>query len=359
MLLDKGARTDARDDTGRSALDWALMQGETPVARLLREAGVLAGAPLPPATTQPRPVRTAIETALARMDDISPAFTNRTKCFSCHNQSLPAMARALAAARGIAVAPAVAAHPTQATLESMRPRRSAAMVGRCAGGTQTVGYALTSMAVEGAPRTPVTDAVVTCIASRQSPDGSWGQYDARPPLGRNSLVATALAIRSLDVYMPTGLRARTDAHLASARNFLRAADARDTQDAVMKLLGLVWAKTPAVEVATEVRTLLALQRPDGGWGQVPTMASDAYATGQALYALATSGMAASDAAYQRGIAYLLRTQLEDGSWFGTRARISVPALFRLWVPSRDGPVHLRSGDVVGGHRARAKKFSSG
>jgi hypothetical protein len=45
------------------------------------------------------------------------------------------------------------------------------------------------------------------------------------------------------------------------------------------------------------------------------MASDSYATGQALYALATSGVPAVDPAYKRGTEYLLATQLKDGSWF--------------------------------------------
>ena len=45
------------------------------------------------------------------------------------------------------------------------------------------------------------------------------------------------------------------------------------------------------------------------------MTSDAYATGQALAALHQSGaVAATDAGYQRGVKYLLSTQLEDGSW---------------------------------------------
>jgi hypothetical protein len=43
--------------------------------------------------------------------------------------------------------------------------------------------------------------------------------------------------------------------------------------------------------------------------------SDAYATGQALTALRLSGfMAPEDEAYRRGSAFLLRTQLADGSW---------------------------------------------
>jgi len=49
---------------------------------------------------------------------------------------------------------------------------------------------------------------------------------------------------------------------------------------------------------------------------VPTLATDAYATGQALVALRESRAVAVDsAAYQRGIQYLLNSQLEDGSWY--------------------------------------------
>lgn len=43
-----------------------------------------------------------------------------------------------------------------------------------------------------------------------------------------------------------------------------------------------------------------------------TMESSAYATGKALYALQIAGMPASDAAYARGVQYLLKTQQEDG-----------------------------------------------
>lgn len=60
---------------------------------------------------------------------------------------------------------------------------------------------------------------------------------------------------------------------------------------------------------------MAVQRQHGGWGQWPTMAVDAYATGQALYALHAANMAATEPAYRKGADYLLRTQLEDGTWF--------------------------------------------
>jgi hypothetical protein len=61
--------------------------------------------------------------------------------------------------------------------------------------------------------------------------------------------------------------------------------------------------------------LLKLQRQDGGWGQIPALTSDAYATGQALVALRESGLLKpDDAQYLRGVRYLVDSQMEDGSW---------------------------------------------
>jgi len=80
-----------------------------------------------------------------------------------------------------------------------------------------------------------------------------------------------------------------------------------------------------------VAVLLQEQRGDGGWAQLPTLKSDAYATGQVLVALrASGGLAARQEAYRRGVEFLLRTQLADGSWF---------------VPTRSFPLqpHLETG----------------
>ena len=81
----------------------------------------------------------------------------------------------------------------------------------------------------------------------------------------------------------------------------------------MQLLGLAWAGEHAT--SQFALKLVARQHPDGRWGQNPNLESDAYATGQVLFALAESGnLKASDPAFQRGIRFLLTTQKEDGSW---------------------------------------------
>jgi hypothetical protein len=55
------------------------------------------------------------------------------------------------------------------------------------------------------------------------------------------------------------------------------------------------------------------------------MNSDAYATGLALVALHQTGeLSATDAAYKRGVDYLLSNQEPDGSWLVTKR--AVPAL---------------------------------
>ena len=82
----------------------------------------------------------------------------------------------------------------------------------------------------------------------------------------------------------------------------------------MRLLGLVWSSAPEAAISQATQELLAQQRPDGGWAQLPGLEPDAYATGQALVALHQAGMPTVAKEYRHGMAFLLRTQLDDGSW---------------------------------------------
>jgi N-acyl-D-amino-acid deacylase len=81
------------------------------------------------------------------------------------------------------------------------------------------------------------------------------------------------------------------------------------------LLGLTWARADAAQRRRRARELWNEQRPDGGWSQLNSLPSDAYATGEVLYALAESGMAGGHRfEYERGVQFLMRTQQPDGSW---------------------------------------------
>jgi len=320
LLIDRGAEVGARDEAGRTALDWALLQGETPAARLLRQAGTPTGVPSQPspaAAAKTRTARGAVAAALARLQPISPVLYEQRKCISCHHQTLPAIAMKLASARGIAVDAEAAMHPIRSTLEVWKGRRDGLMVGReIGGGANELTYGLLMLAEAGVSPDSTTDAAVANLMSLQRTDGSWVFLDTRPPQADNSRIHfTAMAIRGLDVYAPPGLRPDAGARIERAREFLRAAVPISTQDEAFKLMGLAWSRVPAAEVAAQAKRVLALQRQDGGWAQLPTMAADAYTTGQALFALHTSSTSPASSVYQKGVAYLLRTQLQDGTWF--------------------------------------------
>jgi hypothetical protein len=227
------------------------------------------------------------------------------------------MATKLAIARGVAVNAEAAAHPIRSTLEVWKGRREALMVGReVGGGANELTYGLLMLAESGVPPNSTTDAAVANLISLQRGDGSWVFADTRPPQADNSRIHfTAMAVRGLDVYTPPGLRPDVNMRIERARQFLQSATPTSTQDEAFKLLGLVWSRMPAAVVARQVKRLLALQRRDGGWAQLPLMAPDAYATGQSLYALRVSGVPLPSEAYRNGVTFLLRTQLADGTWF--------------------------------------------
>jgi N-acyl-D-amino-acid deacylase len=88
----------------------------------------------------------------------------------------------------------------------------------------------------------------------------------------------------------------------------------DTEDKVGRLRGLSYLNADPDLLSLLAAELALDQLEDGGWGQRPGMKSDAYATGTSLAALHHAGVPAADPVYQRGLHYLLQTQLENGSW---------------------------------------------
>ena len=88
----------------------------------------------------------------------------------------------------------------------------------------------------------------------------------------------------------------------------------DPQSIALRLV--LWQRLgrPASEWEPLVQRIRERQNADGGWSQTPEMPSDAWATGQALYALAHAGLKSDDPAVERAQAFLIKTQRDDGSW---------------------------------------------
>jgi hypothetical protein len=164
------------------------------------------------------------------------------------------------------------------------------------------------------------------LKNLQREDGSVRVITDRPPLESSDFQVTAASVRALRAYGLKSQRPAYEKSVAAAVKWLETATPKDNEDYAYKILGLVWGEGNREILRRTARELLARQRPDGGWAQIPAIASDAYATGQALVAIAASrAVPTNNADYQRGIRFLLNTQLEDGSWYvHTRAAAIQP-----------------------------------
>ena len=164
-------------------------------------------------------------------------------------------------------------------------------------------------------------AMVTFLLKTQEKEGHWVRQTSRPPLEDSNVMCTTLAIRGLQKYAVKSQSEKVDKAVHLAKKWLAAAPLKTEEDKVARLwsVHLLGGKPDEIKAARSV--VLADQREDGGWAQLDSMKSDAYATGQALFVLQDTGLATTDAAYQRGVQFLLKTQEKDGSWLVvTRSR---------------------------------------
>ena len=179
-----------------------------------------------------------------------------------------------------------------------------------------LGIGLAGLAASNHKPDALTDAMVWYLFNLQERDGSWRSDDFRPPLEDGRIPAAALVIRSLQSYPIVGREAEAKERIKRAANWLARAEAQTPNQLAYQLLGLTWSESHPGTLRRLEKRILSAQKPDGGWAQLRGLESDAWATGQALVALHSAGnLATSDAAYQRGIEFLLRTQFADGSWF--------------------------------------------
>lgn len=317
-LIAHGADVNAKNAAGETALDQARKRGDTPLVTSLLAAGARESARLSPEPA-PKPAasaRAAVMRSLPPLQKTDAAFIQKAGCISCHNDSLEALAVSAARKAGLPVDPETESADLKAVAayaDSWRDRNLQGI--GIPGNGDTMGLMLVGMGAENYPADATTDAMVSFLKSKQIPNGMWGVFGHRPPLESSSLASTVMTARALQLYAPKTQRSEYQHAVDLTKNFILQAQPQDTQERAFQLLGFKWNGVDRARMEQAARELMAQQRADGGWSQIPTLASDSYATGQVLYALNESGAApVSDAAYQRGIRFLLNSQLEDGSW---------------------------------------------
>lgn len=332
LLLAKGADPKLSGEYGNTAASLAAKRGDTEVARLLgvseqerKQGGVIVS---PVNDIKPLTPAQAVAKALPMLEKQSFNFIRIGGCNSCHSQDLASAAAGLARSRSI---------PAPKEIAQLAPNMNGLSAERVIDfgvvGVSGMAWELFDLGINKAPQSAYTDAVVRYLRAMQEADGHWktGQ-SRRPPMSSGDMQSAALSVFSLKHYTPAASRTESELVISKAKAWLEKQTPANTQDRAFHLMGLVWANGSADSIRRATRALIESQRAEGGWSQLPSMGTDAYATGEALYALHTAGVAASSPTYSKGVAYLLRTQASDGTWHVKTRSIWVQPYFESGFP---------------------------
>lgn len=260
-------------------------------------------------------VSVAIRKAIPLLEAAAAGSAKEKRCFTCHSQALPVFALTEVRARGFKIDKGVLESQLKHTAAHLKRGVKGYREGRGQGGrVMTAGYALWTLEAGDWPPDETTAAVSHYLLEFQKDDKRWHQASSRPPSAGSDFANTYLALRALRNFATEDQQTTMEARIADAGDWLLANQAKDTEDRVFRFRALAYLEAGQDQIAAERNELISKQREDGGWSQKSDMASDAYATGTVLAALLRDGAKASDVVIERGVAYLVDTQLADGSW---------------------------------------------
>ena len=324
-LLSKGVDPNAKNDRGDTAYVLAARVGIASTLDLLVKGGAREVKEEWPTSASATSAETAVKKILPLLEmGGEPGFKARA-CVSCHSNSLPAMAVGLARQKGFGVneeqVKKEVGFAVATDMPYLEPNRLGSSIG---GGSDTIGYTLMGMAAAGYRADALTDAHIHYLSLNQALDGAFRNTSYRPPSEYGAFTTTAVALRAIKLYPLPGRREEFEERVSRAKRWLLSAKPFSIEERSMQLIALADAGASTSERAPFVKALKSAQNQDGSWSQLAGVRSDAYATGQALYALHIAGsVPTKDPVYQKGVEWLLRNQLADGSWFAPSRAIPV------------------------------------
>ena len=269
---------------------------------------------------KPSHVTAAIDRGLAFLARDAMAWKEEHNCVSCHHAALVVWSMREAKLRGHAVDEPVLAELTKWVAESGDGKFTLARPASAprALSPKAVWFALSLGAnpePDGISKNGM-NLLLKTVKSEQTEDGSWSSWpETRPPIfGSSDESMTALATLALVPAAAAGDDSAKSVRDKGIRWLTRTRTDDDPQSLAMRLVLWQRLSRPAAEWEPLVKRIKERQNPDGGWSQAKGMASDAWATGQALYALAHAGIKPDEPVIARAQEFLIRTQRDDGSW---------------------------------------------
>ncbi len=273
----------------------------------------------PTGEKEERTPRRAAQEGLNWLEPGSLAWQKSNRCFGCHVQTHALIGLSIARQNSYRTSP-----------ESMARLQSFLSAGVGKDGTlppEWAGTAFTTAHYMGLwmsycdrytdfPHREVLARMAGRLITSQEESGFFPNDHHDPPIDQGEVMATVNSLLCIErAWRITGDRKFRDS-LEKGLAWLRGATVNTTQDRIFQLMGLslLDKENSKSLIRQKRRDLLAQQHPDGGWSELPAMESNAYATGEALYALKVTGMSVADGRFMKGVQYLMDRQQLFGSW---------------------------------------------
>jgi squalene-hopene/tetraprenyl-beta-curcumene cyclase len=305
-----------------------------------------------PAAPADAEVRKSVARSLPFLEKAGLAWMQEKNCISCHTVSFMLWSHNVAHSRGIPVDATKLAEWTEWSAQQSLSHRDDNPVisgGKNDGaGLDTMSQLLVGRdAANSAGKWPeLVSSTPALMIHIQEKDGRWKAGGQLPNLLRPAAEGDAITTRWAILAL-SSIETPDEATKQSIQKALAAvkdaAPGKSIEDTVTRLL--VAHQLGRSDEAADCRNQLAkMQHADGGWSFLADGPSDAFATGQVLYALSKIAAQAHDDPTHDSIAkarrFLIGTQRDDGTWPVTGAGISnastpqrkkkVEPIYRYW-----------------------------
>jgi hypothetical protein len=270
--------------------------------------------------------RATVERGLAFLEQDAAKWRKERGCATCHHGTMTVWALSEAKSQGYAVDAEFLAHTVRWTKDQFVPRFSKPRDPREGWNLVSVPAIYLGVMSQNLPilsRDEIHQVAVH-LARHQEEDGAWllpRPSNGAPPIWESRETVALLAYLAWEASVPADPEEATAARVSreKAAAWLRKTEPTDsTQATALRLLLDVRTGKSAKELQVGIDRLLSRQNSDGGWSQVKDSPSDAYATGQALWALSFVGVKNDRPEIGRAVSFLVANQREDGSWPMTR-----------------------------------------
>jgi squalene-hopene/tetraprenyl-beta-curcumene cyclase len=270
-------------------------------------------------------VKATINRGLNFLAKDSLAWKESKKCYECHHAPFTIWALNEGKNQGYAVDEKVLADMTSwaigkdylAQLLIKRPAQTPVVFNEAP--------LLLALGIEAGNTNATADGLkqlLVSVVNDQGDDGSWKRINEARPILSSPDTLTTLAVLALSAPNAPNMGEEGKAAQQRALQWLETSKPDDElQPTVLRLI--LWHRLgrPASEWNPLLQQLRNAQNEDGGWSQIRLAKSDAYATGQALYALAEAGATQDDTAIRRAQSFLAKSQGPDGAWAMTSRAI--------------------------------------